>query len=89
MVIDGVSRDLVEQARAGMFAEPENPADLARKVLIYMSDEALLRRHGENGYRFVHARFDRDKLAREFLKCIESQLEVTDKSAIFESKKVN
>ncbi|MDR6809479.1 glycosyltransferase involved in cell wall biosynthesis [Dyadobacter sp. BE34] len=83
MAIDGVSRDLVEQADAGVFAEPGNPADLARKIRIYMDDRALLRKQGENGYRLVHKHFDREKLAREFLECIESQLKVTAKSPIF------
>lgn len=84
MLIDGASRDLVEQAEAGMFAEPGNPVDLAEKVKIYMRDRELLSRHGENGYRFVHMHFDREKLAKDFLKCIENQLEVTGKSAIFD-----
>lgn len=74
MVIDGASRDLVEQAEAGMFAEPGNPADLVGKIKIYMNDRELLSRHGENGYRFVHMHFDREKLAKDFLKCIDNQL---------------
>lgn len=89
MAIDGVSRDLVEQAEAGMFAEPENAADLAEKIRIYMNDRALLRKQGENGYQFVHAHFDRSKLAKDFLECIENQLIVTRKSTIFDDKKVN
>lgn len=89
MVIDGVSRDLIEQAEAGMFAEPGNAADLAQKIRIYMNDPALLSRHGENGYRYVHAHFDRNKLANKFLECIENQLKVTEKSAIFDHGKVN
>jgi glycosyltransferase involved in cell wall biosynthesis len=89
MAIDGISRDLIEQAEAGMFAEPENPADLAGKIRIYMNDRTLLRRHGENGYRFVHKHFDREKLAKNFLECIEDQFKVTEKSAIFGDKKVN
>jgi glycosyltransferase involved in cell wall biosynthesis len=89
MAIDGVSRDLVEQAEAGMFAEPENPADLAKRIEIYMKDRALLARHGENGYRFVRKHFDREKLAKNFLECIENQLEVTGESAIFGDGKVN
>ncbi len=89
MAIDGVSRDLIQEANAGMFAEPGNPAELARKITVYMNAPALLRRHGENGYQFVHIYFDRDKLARKFLKCIENQLQVTGKSAIFDIQKVN
>lgn len=77
MAIDGVSRDLIEQAGAGMFAEPGNPADLVEKIKIYLNDRELLSKHGENGYRFVHAHFDREKLAKNFLECIENQIKVT------------
>lgn len=89
MVIDGASRELVERAEAGMFAEPENPADLVEKIGIYMNDRALLAMHGTNAYRFVHTHFDREKLAKDFLECIVNQMEVTSKSAIFDNYKVN
>lgn len=49
-----------------------------------MKDRVLRARHGENGYRFVHQHFDREKLAKYFLEHIENQLEVTEKSAIFD-----
>ena len=74
MAIDGASRDLVERAEAGMFAEPGDPDDLAEKIRIYRNDRVLLRKHGENGYRFVRTHFDREKLAKEFLECIENHL---------------
>lgn len=32
LVIDGVSRDFVEKAECGTFAEPENPANFATKI---------------------------------------------------------
>lgn len=89
MAIDGVSRELVEQAEAGMFTEPENSEELVKKIRIYMNDHELMAKHGKNGYRFVHAHFDREKLAKEFLERIESQLEVTGKSATFDDQKVN
>ncbi|MBO9615855.1 MAG: glycosyltransferase family 4 protein [Dyadobacter sp.] len=89
MVIDGVSRDLVEQAKAGMFSEPGNPVELARKIRVYMENRALLSEHGDNGYQFVRVHFDRDKLAKRLLECIENQLKVTGKSTIFGRGKVN
>ncbi|SEI87454.1 Glycosyltransferase involved in cell wall bisynthesis [Dyadobacter sp. SG02] len=89
MAIDGVSRDLVERAEAGIFVEPENFTDLAEKVRIYMNDRVLLRKHGENGYRFVRTHFGRDKLAKDFLEYIGNQLKVTAKSTIFDERKVN
>ncbi|SDG37335.1 Glycosyltransferase involved in cell wall bisynthesis [Dyadobacter soli] len=77
MAIDGVSRELIERAEAGMFAEPGNPADMAEKIRLYMNDPELLHKHGKNGYRFVHTHFNREELAKDFLKRIENQFIVT------------
>nr|WP_295934960.1 glycosyltransferase family 4 protein [uncultured Dyadobacter sp.] len=70
MAIDGVSRALIESAEAGVFVEPENPEDFALKVRLYMTNPELVHKHGENGYRFVKAHFDRDVLAKEYMKAI-------------------
>lgn len=71
MAIDGVSRSLVEEAVAGIFVEPENPADFAEKIRIYLKNPALLKVQGENGYRFAKKHFDRQVLAKEYLNYIE------------------
>ena len=42
MAIDGVSRQLIETAEAGMFVEPENPQMFAEKILIYMNNKNLI-----------------------------------------------
>lgn len=70
MAIDGVSRALIETAQAGLFVEPENPKDLALKVRWYMANRTLVHAHGENGYRLVKAHFDRNVLAKEYMKAI-------------------
>lgn len=74
MAIDGISRKLIEDAAAGLFVEPENPADLAQKVQVYMENPGLLHLHGMNGYDFVGQHFDRKILARRLLESIENQL---------------
>lgn len=74
MAIDGISRELVEQAEAGSFVRPEDPADLAEKVKCYMDNPGMLREHGENGYRFAKAYFDREKLAKRFMRRISEML---------------
>ncbi|MGV3604323.1 MAG: glycosyltransferase family 4 protein [Dyadobacter fermentans] len=71
MAIDGISRTLIEQAAAGLFAEPGNAVDFADKVRIYMNDRALLRKHGENGHDFVRRNFDRGVLAKDLLKALQ------------------
>lgn len=67
MAIDGVSRALVEAARAGTFVEPENPADFAQKIRLYLGNPDLVKSQGENGYRYAREHFDREKLALQYL----------------------
>lgn len=71
MVIDGVSRQLVDEAAAGIFVEPENPVDFAEKVRVYLKNPELVKAQGENGYRFAKKHFDRQVLAKEYLNYIE------------------
>ena len=72
MAIDGVSRDLVEEAKAGVFVEPENPEEFAKKIRYYLANPQLLSIQGANGYKFAKENFDRSKLASQYLKSIEN-----------------
>lgn len=67
MAIDGVSKDLVEEAKAGVFVEPENPEDFAQKIRYYLSNKNLLAVEGENGYFYAKANFDRNLLAKKYI----------------------
>jgi glycosyltransferase involved in cell wall biosynthesis len=67
MAIDGVSRELLEQADAGVFVEPENPNDYAAKVMAYLDNNYLLEKQGESGYRYAKQNFDRNVLALKYL----------------------
>lgn len=67
MVIDGVSRALVEKANAGAFVEPENPEAFAEAVKLYMENEQLCKEQGLNGYNYAKANFDRSVLAKRYL----------------------
>lgn len=71
MAIDGISRELVESADAGVFTEPENPADMAEKIRRYMQDPALRKRQGENGYAYVKKHFDRKILAAQYIDALQ------------------
>ncbi len=70
MAIDGVSKELVERANAGIYVEPENPVDFAEKVKYYLNNPKLIRKHGENGYSFAKKNFDRLVLAKQYLENI-------------------
>lgn len=67
LAIDGVSRELIEEANCGLFVEPENTTDLVDKIMMYRNDPLLMKKHGENGFDYVNRHFDRRKLAQEYL----------------------
>ncbi len=71
MMIDGCSRTLIEEARAGIFVEPENPEDLATKIRSCISDHHVLSEMGMNGYVYAQQNFDREVLARRYLVYLE------------------
>jgi glycosyltransferase involved in cell wall biosynthesis len=71
MVIDGVSRQLVEEARCGMYAEPEDAADIAARIRYYLGANGQLAKEGMNGYHFARKHFDRERLAKRYLEELE------------------
>lgn len=72
MAIDGISRNLVEEAQCGLYVEPENPNDFAQKLLYYYENPEMLKIHGLNGYLYVKQHFDRKVLAEKYLEIISS-----------------
>jgi glycosyltransferase involved in cell wall biosynthesis len=67
MLIDGVSRALVEEAKAGSYVEPENPEAFAAKIVEYQKDFKRIEIEGQNGYNFAKKNFDRSSLALQYL----------------------
>jgi glycosyltransferase involved in cell wall biosynthesis len=74
MAIDGISRQLVEVADAGIFVEPENPVDFAEKIRFCLSNPEEVKRQGENGYHHVKSHFDRNVLAKHYLSYIKNSV---------------
>ncbi len=73
LLIDGVSRQLVEDAVCGLYAEPENSEDIILKIKKYMSDQNLIVNHGENGYQYAKNHFDRKVLAKKYIEYIKDK----------------
>jgi glycosyltransferase involved in cell wall biosynthesis len=65
-VIDGVSREIVETAKAGIFVPPGNAEALAAAVVDLALDRTKAKTMGMNGRAYVIAHFDRRQLARQF-----------------------
>jgi len=67
MLIDGVSRELVEEAKCGIYVEPENPIEFKNNILEYVNDQNRLQKEGENGFMFAKNNFDRSVLATKYV----------------------
>lgn len=68
LAIDGVSKDLIEISKSGVFVEPENALDIADKIKDVYKNPNLLKEMGENGYIYARKHFDRQLLAEKYLK---------------------
>lgn len=67
LAIDGVSRELVEDAQCGIYVEPENPHEIASKLKNIFKQPQDLKKMGERGYQYARIHFDREKLAEKYL----------------------
>lgn len=70
--LDGEAKELVERSRGGLFVEPENPEDMADKLLKLYRDAEVCRCLGENGKAYVGAHYDRKEIAKCFERLIVS-----------------
>ncbi|WP_234736345.1 glycosyltransferase family 4 protein [Tellurirhabdus bombi] len=71
MVIDGISRQLVEEAQAGVFVEPEAPDKYTAEVQNYLQNPDLIAKQGTNGYLYAKKHFDRTVLADNYITILE------------------
>lgn len=74
MAIDGVSKDLVEDAKAGSYVEPENAAHYHEVISSYIHNPKRSESEGENGYSFVKEHFDREILSSKYLQLIKEKV---------------
>ena len=71
LAIDGVSRELIEVADCGYYAEPENPSAIANAIRKAKNSNGELINKGENGYVYAKKNFDRKRLAMKYLQHIQ------------------
>jgi glycosyltransferase involved in cell wall biosynthesis len=67
LAIDGVSRELINEANCGVYVEPENPSAIAAGIRSVLNDPNKLIEMGENGYNHALQNFDRKVLASRYL----------------------
>ncbi len=69
--VRGFAKEFVEETGCGVCIKPEDSGELAAAALRLASEPEECRRLGEAGHRNVAQRFDRDRLAAEYLEVIE------------------
>ena len=70
--VDGQTRQIVEQAGAGVFVEPENSTALVKAILDMAANPERRRRMGINGRRYIVKTLSREKTARDYIAMLEA-----------------
>jgi glycosyltransferase involved in cell wall biosynthesis len=74
LAIDGVIREVVEQAGGGAFVPPGDPQALADAMRRLAADPTGSREMGMNARRYIEAHFDRPALAQKLAELMESMV---------------
>jgi colanic acid biosynthesis glycosyl transferase WcaI len=72
--VDGVAREILENAQAGIYVQPEDPAALARAITRMASNPAECDIFGKNGRRRILTHFSRKQTAQEYIAVLERVL---------------
>jgi glycosyltransferase involved in cell wall biosynthesis len=67
VAVDGQARQIVEEAGAGVFVEPENSGALVQAIDDLAEDPARRRQMGTRGRQYIVSRFSREKTARDYI----------------------
>ena len=68
----GWTKDMVENDDCGFYVDPDNPSELANKLLFYKDDKATLERWGKNARRLSIEVFDKDILSSKVADVVEN-----------------
>lgn len=71
LAIDGVARDVIEAAKAGICIPPGNPVALKDAILFLASNRELCLKMGLSGRRYVEEHFNRQQVAQKLLMIME------------------
>jgi glycosyltransferase involved in cell wall biosynthesis len=70
--VDGECRQIIEAANCGICIEPENSQQLAQAVLELFNSSELSETLGNNGRHVLEKDYDRNKLAKKYLKVMQN-----------------
>ena len=71
VAVDGQARQIVEEAGAGVFVEPENSKALVKAILELSEEPERRRQMGASGRQYIVDKFSRETTAREYIGVLE------------------
>ena len=74
VAVDGQARQIIEEANAGIFVEPEQSPELADAIRRLASDADLRARLGSNGRRCILEKFSRRRTAGTYIQVLQGML---------------
>ena len=72
VAVDGQARQIVEEACAGVFVEPENNKGLVNAILDLAGDPDRRRQMGLSGRQYIVNKFSRGKTAQDYISVLEA-----------------
>ena len=71
VAVDGQARHIVEEARAGVFVEPEDCPALAKAICDLAGNQERRQQMGACGRQYIVARLSREQTARTYIAVLE------------------
>jgi glycosyltransferase involved in cell wall biosynthesis len=71
VAVDGQARQIVEEAGAGVFVEPEDSQALVESIVALAADPAIRRKMGTSGRQYIVSHLSRGKTARDYIDVLE------------------
>lgn len=68
--VDGEARDIIEKSKGGLYFEPENFIDLAKKILFMQENKEFRQNMKKQGYKYIIKNFDRERKADKIEKIL-------------------
>jgi glycosyltransferase involved in cell wall biosynthesis len=77
VTIDGITRELIQDAQSGYYAEPENSNEFYNVITqILSTPQEKLDAMGENGYDYVKRHFNREELSKRYIQIIKNSVSI-------------
>jgi colanic acid biosynthesis glycosyl transferase WcaI len=72
VAVDGQARQIIEEANAGVYAEPGNAKALVMAILSLSRDPKRRRQMGASGRQYIIDKMSRERTARDYIKVLEA-----------------